>query len=54
MVVSQSRLLKESYFKGGNPKATGETITETVDNTSADVPNSMANYLKTLQTVVKK
>ena len=46
--------LKESYFKGGTPKATGETLTETVDNTSADVTNSMASYLKTLQAVAKK
>jgi len=46
--------LKESYFPGGTPKATGETITETVDNTSADVSNSMAAYLKTLHAVAKK
>ena len=46
--------LKESYFPGNTPKATGETISETVDNTSADVSNSMASYLKTLQAVAKK
>jgi len=46
--------LKESYFKGATPRATGETISETVDNTSADVSNSMAGYLKTLQSVAKK
>ena len=46
--------LKESYFPGGTPKATGETITETVDNTSVDVSGSMASYLKTLQAVAKK
>ena len=46
--------LKESYFPGGTPKATGETISETVDNTSADVTNSMAAYLKTLNAVAKK
>ena len=46
--------LKESYFPGNTPKATGETISETVDNTSADVSNSMAGYLKTLQAVAKK
>ena len=46
--------LKESYFPGNTPKATGETISETVDNTSADVTNSMAAYLKTLNAVAKK
>ena len=46
--------LKESYFAGSTPKATGETISETVDHTSADVTNSMAGYLKTLQAVAKK
>ena len=46
--------LKESYFKGATPKATGETISETVEATSADVSNSMAGYLKTLQSVAKK
>ncbi len=46
--------LKESYFPGNTPKATGETISETVDNTSADVSSSMAGYLKTLQAVAKK
>jgi len=46
--------LKESYFPTGTPKATGETISETVDNTSADVTNSMAAYLKTLNAVAKK
>ena len=46
--------LKESYFKGATPRATGETISETVDHTSADVSNSMAGYLKTLQSVAKK
>jgi len=46
--------LKESYFPGTTPRATGETISETVDNTSPDVTNSMAAYLKTLQSVAKK
>ena len=46
--------LKESYFPIGTPKATGETISETVDHTSADVSNSMAAYLKTLHAVAKK
>ena len=46
--------LKESYFQGNTPKATGETISETVDHTSGDVTNSMASYLKTLQAVAKK
>ena len=46
--------LKESYFTGSTPKATGETISETVDHTSADVTNSMAAYLKTLNAVAKK
>ena len=46
--------LKESYFPGNTPKATGETISETVDHTSGDVTNSMAGYLKTLQAVAKK
>ena len=46
--------LKESYFPGNTPKATGETISETVDNTSANVSNSMAAYLKTLHAVAKK
>ena len=46
--------LKESYFKGVTPKATGETISETVEAASADVSNSMAGYLKTLQAVAKK
>ena len=46
--------LKESYFPGNTPKATGETISETVDVTSGDVTNSMASYLKTLQAVAKK
>ena len=46
--------LKESYFKGATPKATGETISETVDATSGDVTGSMASYLKTLQAVAKK
>ena len=46
--------LKESYFPGNTPKATGETISETVDHTSGDVTNSMASYLKTLQSVAKK
>ena len=46
--------LKESYFKGATPKATGETISETVDATSGDVSGSMASYLKTLQAVAKK
>ena len=47
-------VLKESYFAGTTPKATGETISETVDHTSADVSNSMAAYLKTLNAVTKK
>merc|ERR1712072_899732 len=34
--------LKESYFQGNTPKATGETISETVDSISADVSGSMA------------
>ena len=46
--------LKESYFSGGTPRASGETLTETVDNTSGDVSGSMASYLKTLQAVAKK
>ena len=46
--------LKESYFPGNTPKATGETISETVDVTSGDVSGSMASYLKTLQAVAKK
>ena len=46
--------LKESYFSGNTPRATGETISETVDVTSGDVTNSMASYLKTLQAVAKK
>ena len=46
--------LKESYFKGATPKASGETISETVDHSSADVSNSMAAYLKTLHAVAKK
>ena len=46
--------LKESYFPGGSPKATGETITETVEVASGDVTGSMASYLKTLQAVAKK
>ena len=46
--------LKESYFPSGAPKATGETISETVDHTSTDVSDSMANYLKTLNAVAKK
>ena len=46
--------LKESYFTGSTPKATGETLTETVDHTSGDVTNSMASYLKTLSAVAKK
>jgi len=46
--------LKESYFPTGTPKATGETISETVDHTSADVSDSMAAYLKTLNAVAKK
>ena len=45
--------LKESYFSGGTPRASGETLTETVDNTSGDVTGSMASYLKTLSTVAK-
>ncbi len=46
-------VLKESYFKGANPKAKGETLTETVDNTSGDVSGTMASYLKTLSQVAK-
>ena len=46
--------LKESYFPGNTPKATGETISETVEVTSGDVTGSMASYLKTLQAVAKK
>ena len=46
--------LKESYFPGNTPKATGETISETVEVASGDVTNSMASYLKTLQAVAKK
>ena len=46
--------LRESYFPGNTPKATGETISETVDVTQGDVSGSMAGYLKTLQAVAKK
>ena len=46
--------LKESYFPGNTPKATGETISETVDHSQGDVSGSMASYLKTLQAVAKK
>ena len=46
--------LKESYFPGNTPKATGETISETVDVSQGDVSGSMAGYLKTLQAVAKK
>ncbi len=46
--------LKESYFQGVSPKATGETISETVDHSQGDVSGSMASYLKTLQAVAKK
>jgi len=46
--------LKESYFPSGAPKATGETISETVEVASGDVTGSMASYLKTLQAVAKK
>ena len=46
--------LKESYFTGATPKASGETISETVTPSSADVSNSMAAYLKTLNAVTKK
>jgi hypothetical protein len=46
--------LKESYFPGNTPKATGETISETVDHSQGDVSGSMAGYLKTLQAVAKK
>ena len=46
--------LKESYFKGATPKATGETISETVDVSQGDVSGSMASYLKTLHAVAKK
>ena len=43
--------LKESYFPGNTPKATGETISETVDVSQGDVSGSMASYLKTLHAV---
>ena len=46
--------LKESYFPGNTPKATGETISETVDVSQGDVSGSMASYLKTLHAVAKK
>jgi len=46
--------LRESYFQSSSPKATGETISETVDHTQGDVSGSMAAYLKTLQAVAKK
>ena len=46
--------LKESYFPCGTPKATGETISETVEVASGDVTGYMASYLKTLQAVAKK
>ena len=46
--------LRESYFQSSAPKATGETISETVDHTQGDVSGSMAAYLKTLQAVAKK
>ena len=46
--------LKESYFPGNTPKATGETISETVDVSQGDVSGSMAAYLKTLHAVAKK
>ena len=46
--------LKESYFQGVSPKATGETISETVDHSQGDVSGSMASYLKTLHAVAKK
>jgi len=46
--------LKESYFQGNTPKASGETISETVDVSQGDVSGSMAGYLKTLQAVAKK
>ena len=46
--------LKESYFPGNTPKATGETISETVDHSQGDVSGSMASYLKTLHAVAKK
>jgi SHS2 domain-containing protein len=46
--------LKESYFSGNTPKASGETISETVDVSQGDVSGSMAGYLKTLQAVAKK
>jgi len=45
--------LKESYFTGSTPKATGETISETVEVASGDVTGSMASYLKTLSAVAK-
>ena len=46
--------LKESYFPGNTPKASGETISETVDVSQGDVSGSMASYLKTLHAVAKK
>ena len=46
--------LRESYFPGNTPRATGETISETVDVSQGDVSGSMAAYLKTLQSVTKK
>ena len=46
--------LRESYFPGNTPRATGETISETVDVSQGDVSGSMAAYLKTLQAVAKK
>ena len=46
--------LRESYFPGNTPRATGETISETVDVSQGDVSGSMAAYLKTLQSVAKK
>ena len=46
--------LRESYFPGNTPRATGETISETVDATQGDISGSMAAYLKTLHSVTKK
>ena len=47
--------LKESYFpsKGSSPKAKPESLSEGVDQSPADVSNSMAGYLKTLSMVSK-
>ena len=46
--------LKESYFPGNTPKATGETISETVDVSQGDVSVSKASNLNRLHAVAKK